>query len=342
MVKLIFGSINIITVFLLLISFWLGIDFFIHLVKRFVYIIKKKNLSSALADTFFSTGKSVIISGLTTSIALLILGISGFRGISEFGFVGGLTLSMILIAIFISLPSIMVLGYRKGFISNNINKKTKIIFPKTIITFTILTISLVFFIFGITNLEFDYNFDHLEPKSPKLKRIKQYNEQVYPSTLVPQAIYISADLSSLDEMSAILHHEKEGNPETNIGWIRSIRDFYPNDNETEKRLRKLKEIKNQLNGKWIKRIKDKKIVRWISFLSKTEIPERKPKLEELPQVLTRNLITTGGEKKYIIAVYPDTSINHGKDAMNFTKEIYKINNPKNTMGPKIRIRVIIR
>ncbi len=333
LVRIIIGDINTITAFLLLISFGLGIDFSIHLVKRFSKELIKRTPYHALVRTFSSTGKSVFLSGLTTSVALFFMGISGFRGVSEFGIVGGLTLSIILIVILTFMPSMMILGYKIGIIKKSCIKKSRTLFPTPIISSSILLLTVIFLFFGVVKLEFDYDFDHMEPKTSGLKEIKRYQEQVYPTTLVPQAIYIAENLSALDKMSRILRLSKKNNPDTKIGWIRSIRDFCPDDSETGKRLMKLKEIKEQLKGRWVSRIKDPEIMKWINSLIKSIPPERQPDIKELPVSLKRNLICKGDVSKYILAVYPNTSINNGKDAMNFTKEIYNLKNSHNIIGP---------
>ena len=333
LVWIIIGDINTITAFLLLISFGLGIDFSIHLVKRFSRELAKRTPYHALIRTFTSTGRSVFLSGLTTSAALFLLGISGFRGVSEFGFVGGLTLVIILLAILTFMPSMIILGYRRGFIKKPDIQNSRTLFPGPKITFSILFLTALFLFLGTTKLEFDYDFDHLEPKTPGLIKIKKYQEQVYPTTLVPQAIYIAENLAALDKMSGMLKLQKRNNPDTKIGWIRSIRDFCPDESETHKRLSKLEEIKKQLKGKWVKRIKDPEIKKWVDSLIKSTPPLKPPDIKELPTSLKRNLICKGDENQYILAVYPNTNINYGKDAMVFTREMYNLKNSPGILGP---------
>ena len=85
-----------------MVLFGMGVDYSIHLTKRFRHELLVHPPEEALIETFVSTGRSVATSGVTTSFALLILAISDFRGFYDFGLIGGISIFIVTLAMMIS------------------------------------------------------------------------------------------------------------------------------------------------------------------------------------------------------------------------------------------------
>ena len=74
------GDLNLITSFLLMVLFGTGIEFSVHLVERFRNELTSADAATALETTFASTGRSIVTSGLATTLGIAVLLFSSFRG----------------------------------------------------------------------------------------------------------------------------------------------------------------------------------------------------------------------------------------------------------------------
>ncbi len=108
-----FGSLNLFTVMISPILLGLGIDFAIHLITRFYEERSAgRSVGEALQLTIGGTGVAVLTGGLTTAAAFLALLIGETRGVSEFGFATGAGITLTLLAMFLTLPALLVLRGR--------------------------------------------------------------------------------------------------------------------------------------------------------------------------------------------------------------------------------------
>ena len=114
LMAVVFGSINIMTVMLGLVLIGLGIDFTLHLVTRFCEERGTgHDTETALARTLGGTGTGVLTGGLTTAAAFFALMVADTRGVFEFGFSAGAGVLLTLVAVFLTLPSLLVLRERR-------------------------------------------------------------------------------------------------------------------------------------------------------------------------------------------------------------------------------------
>jgi predicted RND superfamily exporter protein len=112
--QLIYGSLNLFTAMMGLVLLGLGIDFSVHIVTRFQEErSRSKGLEEAISQMFGGTGVAVIIGGVTTALAFFTLLVGDTRGVSEFGTASGLGVLLTLVAIFLTLPALLVLRERR-------------------------------------------------------------------------------------------------------------------------------------------------------------------------------------------------------------------------------------
>jgi predicted RND superfamily exporter protein len=327
------GNLNTITSFLLLVSFGLGIDFSIHLLKRFQRELQERSLEDALLTTFISTGKSIFVSGVTTALALLILAVSDFRGISEFGFVGGIALLMILLAMFLFMPSTLILGRRIGLVKALTVRKKQLPIPSPAVAVGLLVLFVVSIAIAALSLRFDYDFSSLKAKIPESQETKERQYKVYPSSMSPAAIFVTHDVATTDEVLHTLNLQKRSDHDTTIGWVRSFRDLAPDDEETQERLDLIEEIQEQVQGRWIERIEDPDRKRWIDDLRDWVPVDNAPRMSDLPRIFVDNFTARDGSGEFLVAIYPNVERKHGKNAMAFTQELYDLKLPESVRGP---------
>lgn len=109
------GSLNLITVFLTLILFGLGIDFAIHNLSRYREERHAGNTVEDALDTMIvSTGGASLIAALTTGLGFFTLTLTEFRAFSEFGLIAGSGIWLIFLAIYSAQPALIVICERLG------------------------------------------------------------------------------------------------------------------------------------------------------------------------------------------------------------------------------------
>lgn len=175
LIGLVLGSMNIITVMIMVVLLGLGIDFSIHLVSRFFEELKKgRNPETALRLSVEGTGTGVITGAVTSAIAFLMLMVAETRGIYEFGFCAGAGVLVQLTAVFWMLPSLMF-TYAQGRINKGkpipeireiafLNPITRRVVRnnKWVTGVSVLLISAG--LFTAAHLTWEWNFMELEPK----------------------------------------------------------------------------------------------------------------------------------------------------------------------------------
>lgn len=327
------GDLNIISSFLLVVLFGLGIDFSIHLVKRFQLELARKRPLEALCATYHSTGMSVMTSALTTGLALLVLGFSDFRGFAEFGIIGGGTVLIILFAMFTVMPATLIAGERYGLvkpISKEIQTMVKI--SPWVLRGCLLLLPLCIMA-AVINFRFDFDFNAQKPRVQDDSLFTTYNKEVYRTRyLSPGAIFLAPDLVSLDGLLAALDGRMH-QPETTFLKTTSIRSFAPDIKEGQTRLELIADIQDALQGSWTAKLKDPLLQRWAEDFRDWVPPAALPTVADLPESLTASLKTGGEADFYLVGLYPNVSRGNGRNAMAFAQEMYDLQIPETIAGP---------
>ncbi len=108
---LVIGGLNLVTVFLVLILFGLGVDFGIHNLARFSETrAGGGSLEEALSAVFRHTGRASVVAALTTAAGFYALMITDFRAFWEFGLIAGTGILLAFLAMYVLFPSLLVLA----------------------------------------------------------------------------------------------------------------------------------------------------------------------------------------------------------------------------------------
>ncbi len=331
------GSLNLITAFLLLILFGMGVDYSIHLVKRFQMEICSKPLSEAMLETFTSTGSSVLISGLTTALALCVLIISDFRGFSEFGIICSTAVGMVLLAMFLVLPSTMVVAYRLKLLKPRDKGLKRVFLARRWQTLALLVLIVVASYLLVFRLGFDLNFRNLQFTKETFKKstiVKERQSMVYSGSMSPGAIYLAENLSDLDSLTQVLAANKDARgDETNLGRVRSLRDFAPTEATLKTRLAFIEDIKEQVQGRWVEKIEDEDKKRLIRDFKEWTVLTRGPSISEVPQFFRNGYLAKDGSGQMLLTIHPRFDRKDGRNAMAFTQELYDLKLPPGVRGP---------
>ena len=328
------GDLNTITSFLLMVLFGMGVDYSIHLVKRFRHEILSQTPEVALAETFTSTGRSVFTSGLTTSFGLFILAVSDFRGFSDFGLIGGTAILVVTACMLLVMPATLSAGHRLGLVTPSAPRypSARLAIPPSWSAALLSTLVIVSAYASAFLLEFDYDFDNFSANLEELDAIRDKQEEVYPIFFGPSAIYVAQDLEALDEMLALIA-SAAAEPGSVIGRVASVRDFAPDEAEVQLRRDSLELIQEMLARRWVRRVEDPERIRVIEDVLGFEMPDRLPQVDDLPDSVLQDMVTLDGSGAYILGLHATGPGKDGIITMRFTRELYDLEMPDGILGP---------
>lgn len=110
---LIFGELTIITVFIFAILLGLGIDFGIHLLSGYDHArLDGHEPVEALVQCYQGTGLATVLGATTTFCTFAVLSFAQFKGLSQFGVVASIGVLGTLLAMLVSLPSMLLTFHR--------------------------------------------------------------------------------------------------------------------------------------------------------------------------------------------------------------------------------------
>jgi len=110
---LLFRGLNIVTALVSAMLIGLGFDYTLHIFDRYVMEFRKQGSSlQALETTYLNTGRSIIISAITTAFAFFSIVVTSFKGLHELGIIAGVGILACMASTLIVLGSLLVLVSR--------------------------------------------------------------------------------------------------------------------------------------------------------------------------------------------------------------------------------------
>lgn len=329
------GELNTITSFLLMILLGMGVEFSIHLVKRFQGELGHLDEAHALLETFRSTGRSILTSGLTTSSGMIVLAFSSFRGFSEFGLISGCSMLLIVFSVFFVLPATIVAGHRLGLVrAHQSSTGGWSLLPSTGLTAVLAVLVLAAGFLALRSLRFDYDFSELQSQGSEGTVVREKQRKVYPGSMTPGALYVAQDLASLDAAIEVIREAQDDEPASpTIGRVASLREFWPGPAEAADRRKLLGELQNRLQGRWIRHVKDLEERGWIESARDFVPPPADPEQAELPADYVRSVQARDGSGGLVLGLYPSVERKNGRNAIAFTEDLYRLKMPPGIRGP---------
>jgi len=354
--KLALGGLNLITIFLVLILFGLGIDFGIHNLQRYDEVRSKGgDIRRALATIVFKTGHASLLAALTTAAGFYALMLTDFRAFSEFGFIAGTGVVLSLISMYVVFPSLMVLAekfrvYRRprsspaGHAAAG-SSGMRVAKPVLIVGLaaTVLTAASAF------TIGFEKDFSKLDTTIPRISALKDKIQQVFPLRSDKAVVYVE----SLEDVSAVVEEvkrirESRSPEEATIEKVKSIYDVVPESEQQRQRLK----IIEKIHARMVEAIqlledfggregsKDAERKKEIEELLKyAGIQELKP--GELPTAIQRVYTGVEGSQGYLVYIYNAKSTSELDQAEAFVNDIREINANGKTYHPATEAMVFV-
>ncbi|RKQ72038.1 putative RND superfamily exporter protein [Litorimonas taeanensis] len=249
---IIIGNLNLITVFLTLILFGLGIDFAIHNFSRYQEERRKGHSQErAVQIIIHDTGAASLLAATTTALAFFALIFTEFRAFSEFGIIAGIGILIICLSMYTLQPALIVLADRIGWTINPRSKKQKLFryrwgfnplrYRLPILTAVIITaVSAAYF---APKIKFETDTKKLEAQMPARHVTATEQIQKVIRTGNSRAIIVAENYDDLVKIDEYFKHKiKEDDASPTIKSVSSLIDFIPNKASQLERLAIIKRL----------------------------------------------------------------------------------------------------
>lgn len=353
--QLVLGSLNLITVFLVLILFGLGIDFGIHNLQRYDEVrTKGGDMRQGLGTIVFKTGHASLLAALTTAAGFYSLMLTDFRAFSEFGFIAGTGVSLSLVSMYLVFPSMLVLAERVRLyrLPLRLSLPWRRGSRRLAVARPILAAGLIATVAGTVSafsIEFEEDFGKLDTTIPKMSELKDKIRQVFPLRNDKAVLYVE----NLEDVNAVLERLEEirksrAPEEATIERVKSIYDVVP---ESEAQLRRL-EIIDKIHARMVEAVnlledfggkegsEDAKRKNEIERLLRyAGIQELKP--GQLPPAIRRVYTGVEGSDGYLVYIYNAQGTSELDKAEAFVNDIREIKANGKTYYPATEAMVFV-
>jgi len=315
------GGLNLITIFLTLILFGLGIDFGIHNFSRYREERREgKSIEQAIEIMVVDTGSASFIAALTTSVGFYALMLTDFRAFTEFGFIAGTGVILIYLSMYSVFPALVVILEKIGLWRTeksgrrllkrlHLPRRQRRDYNKFIIA-----ISACLFVFSLIfapRVSFERNFSNLEAKQPQtLQDANQRVRRVFPDGH-DRAIIVVPTLEELTELDQYFKNKILLDTDTpTIKKVSSIINFLPDQDTQKKRHEVIRRLQKRASS-W-QALDPGKYAAAQRYLSIDDL-----NLSDMPEAIKRTYIGTDSEPGYLMYVYNSVSMDDSADARRY-------------------------
>ncbi|NNE57544.1 MAG: MMPL family transporter [Hellea sp.] len=321
------GQLNLITAFLTLILFGLGIDFGVHNFSR--YIEERRagtDRNTAIQIVINRTGRASFMAAITTAASFFALTQTQFRAFSEFGFIAGSGILFAFLAMYTFFPALLVTFEKLGWDPNDVmigeepKERGKSIlamrYPRAVILIAIL--GLGFAAYSAPKIKFESNTKNLEASMSS----KYEKARTAAKTVLGQSSWAVMVADSYDELIAIdayFTEKRETDTETpTIRQHRSLLSFVPPPDVQERRLaviRRLKDTADRFSGLAPDKYETGKEYLSIESMS----------VAALPPLLRQTYLGNSNSPGYLFYIYPDIDMADSSNTEQFYADAAHIN-----------------
>lgn len=230
------GSLNLVTVFLVVVLMGLGLDFGIHLLARYQdERAPDVALEVALGRTLRTAGRASLTAAFTTAACFLSLLATEFRGFVEFGIIASTGLLMAAIAYFTVLPALLTMLAKRNWMpprSKPIPRRPRNIkrwHARVVLALSVCLVATAVFVGRYA--EFEYDLRNLRAKMPETREFNQRVLEVFPKARDPAAVLV-VDSSQVPHVVNMLKGRMQAtSPNSPIDSVLSALDLMPQDQD---------------------------------------------------------------------------------------------------------------
>ena len=319
------GGLNLITAFLILILFGLGIDFAIHNFSR--YAEERHNgsdVTEALSVMVGETGHASLMAATTTSMGFFALILTEFRAFNEFGFIAGMGIILALVSMYTVFPALLVLferaGWKPSFKQSAQKKILKYLNPLKVKPQVVALAGAAILLAAIfaPHMQFETNTKNLQSKlKPAHAAAVAATKNVFKQGS-SRAIFVAEDMDELQAINAYFKDKIETDTETpSIKKTQSLLDYVPPPDVQQERLNIIRRLKNradQFQGLDPERYESSE-----GYLSIGQL-----NVSDLPASLRRSLLGQADKPGFLFYVEDDVRMSDVTEATLFYDDVAQV------------------
>ena len=321
------GSLNMITVGLFAILFGLGIDFGIHIFARYREARRRgTDVEQALSETVVHTGSALTTTAITTAVAFYSLLITDFKGFSEFGFIVGTGILFSLLAMIIICPAFIVLGERLHIVRmarqdtpSHLLRRGQ--YPAPLITVLLGVIATAYSLYHIHHIEFEYDFSKLKP-APEANEDRGSLPESIKEGRSPAIVLTESYEDAMEVVATVKSIREAHGDSTTIKSVKSVYSVLPK--QQDQKLEIIADIRALLDDN-AGLFNDTQQAKVDSLRPYVDV--KKLTLYDLPEDLTNEFKSKGGELLSFVAINSSVQLKDGRNAIRFADEIRTFTTP---------------
>ena len=316
-----FDEINVFTGIIFSILFGINLDYILHLYS----VNKQRPLDTSslrgVVTSYLSSTKPILLSCLTTGLAIMSLIFAEFEGFIQFGIIFFINIVVNLFSTYLFLllsPSLAKVDQvqsdrtlKNDAVSLGLNKRVRTL---GLPIFTVIILLGAFA--GSRSLSFNFSFSDLEPESSSTPYKQLRNEMSTGSSYNTPSYFITDTIEESKALFNEIYHGIE-TKYTDIERVESFSARYPvTENELQIKSSKVDSIKNLINSneEFLQNV-DSDVSEFIDIALNTE----QPNLENLPKYIKNRFFYKDGSLAPMVAIYSVESLSNGQKSINFRK-----------------------
>ena len=321
------GELNQVTMVLFAVLFGLGIDFGIHIFARYREARRSRQLGSeeALLETLSQTGRALVTTAVTTSVAFSSLMIMDFKAFSDFGFIASIGIMLSLIATIVVCPAFIVMGENLGLLelrhsSGKVNMPKHGAYPLARLILVVGVIVTGYSLYHVSDLGVEYNFEKLRYQSPDAGLEANLPDRMRAES--SPAIVLTPTPAEALAVVAAVEGIRDLDPNSTVKSVRSVHSALPSDQE--EKLQIIGDLGQLIDREaQVIEIDQRARVDSLRELLDLQVLE----LSDLPEGITAPFTNTEGQILNFVAISASVLLHDGLNAIRFAKEIGRINVP---------------
>ena len=325
---LVLGSLNAVTIFLVLVLFGLGIDFGIHNLARYDEVRRLGgSAEDGIATILRRTGRASLMAAITTVAGFYSLLITDFRAFYELGFIAGTGIILTFVAMYVVFPALMVVAERTGIYRvaavppDKQGSRAREGFPlaRTILVSMLLILAAC--LFFARNVAFENDFGKLSAKLPEQAALNRKVKKVFNERTDRAVVFVPtvAEVRALvDEIEA---RRVRDTVTPSIARVRSLFTIMPPREEQLERLAIIRDINTKVEslGDNLSEEMRRDLAEIIEYLDIGELT-----VDMLPPALRRFYTGLPGSGGYLVYIYNIASMSKAENAQAFADDIREI------------------
>lgn len=317
-VYLSYGTLNTVTVFLVVILMGLGIDFGIHVLSRFLRERDGgRDLIDALSVTLSTAGRASLVAAGTTAASFFALVLTDFRGFSQFGVIAGTGLVATSLAYLVVLPALLSWVHDRGLIKRRVTfarPGRPLPRARTVLALSAgLTVVLGLY---APSARFEYDLRNIRARASDTREFNRKMRTVFERARDPAAILVDDAAEARALRAELQERRKRAGARSLIGDVRSVNQLLPDhlDEKLSTIARVRRRVERLRDHGWGS---DSDELRRLEAMLDPEVIER---IDQLPEALTRPFLGRSGNRQ-IVYVYQRDSLMDLENALSFSREL---------------------